>query len=140
MGDIDPDHIDNDAYKEEGGIVFLEDEGTSLKSPKPKDQSPIAIVHQFIQRSAERAVQNHLARVYACLMSPPNADPDNIPTVATAAAAAVAMEDIVPTALSYGGEGDDVGDNSVQNLELGIGDDEFVAERNVDQYNEFGII
>jgi hypothetical protein len=92
-----------------------------LESPNTnKNWSPIAIVLQFIQRSAERAVQEQLAGIYACLAGPPNPnhDPDNIPMAATAAAAAN-----VEGAGEFGiGIGNDEG----------IGDDEYVVEKNVD--------
>jgi hypothetical protein len=58
--------------------------------------------------------------VYASLVGPPNPpDPRNIPAVATAAAATT-------DEVAYDG--------------LGIGDDDYVVEQDVEQYNEFGII
>ncbi len=95
MGYIDPNHIDNVAYKEEGEVVFSEDEDAPLESSNTnKNWSPVAIVHRFIQRSAQRAVREQLTGVYACLVAPPNPNPDpaHNPTVATAAAAADAFE------------------------------------------------
>jgi hypothetical protein len=80
MGYIDPDHIDQDVYEEHKAPV---DES------KNKSPSAIAIFQDFIHRSASRAVQEHLAGVYACLAGPADQipEPDNIPLVATAAAA-----------------------------------------------------
>ncbi len=80
MGYIDPDHIDQDAYEE--------DKATADES-KNKSPSAIATYQDFIHRSALRAVQEHLAGVYACLAGPADqiTEPDNIPHVATAAAA-----------------------------------------------------
>ncbi len=58
--------------------------------------------------------------MYASLVGPPNPlDPRNIPAVATAAAATT--DEVT---------GNDDG--------LGIGDDDYVVEKDVEQYNEFG--
>jgi hypothetical protein len=89
MGFIDPNQIDEDAFKGDRRPLFLDDEAAPLESPNTnKIWSPTAIVRQYIQRSAERAVQKQLAGMYACLVGPRNPDPDNIPTVATAGAGA----------------------------------------------------
>jgi hypothetical protein len=59
--------------------------------------------------------------VYASLVGPPNPkDPGNIPASATAAAATT--------------------DEVVRYDGLGIGDDDYVVEKDVEQYNEFGIL
>jgi hypothetical protein len=86
-----------------------------------KNRSPIAIIKQFLQRSAQEAIQQQLAGVYASLVRSPNPpDPTNIPGAATAAA---------PTTDEVTGYDD----------ELGIGDNDYVMEKDVEQYNEFGI-
>jgi hypothetical protein len=77
MGFINPDEIDPDAYEDESELV-----------PAKQSRSPMAIVKRFLQRSAQEAVQQQLAGVYASLVGPPNPpDPRNIPGAATAAAA-----------------------------------------------------
>ncbi len=59
-------------------------------SAKTTNKSLVAIFQEFIQRSATRAIEERFAGVYSCLVAPPDLirDPDNIPPVATAAAAA----------------------------------------------------
>ncbi len=128
MGYIDPDHIDEDVYEEHNVTV---DESPS----KNKSPSAIAIFQDFIHRSASRAVQEHLAGVYACLAGPADRipEPDNIPPVATAAAA-TAFErpgDAVARDLQFGYEA---------GHDEGIGDDKYVVEKSVDEYNEIGIV
>ncbi len=86
-----------------------------------QSHSPIAIVKQFLQRSAQEAVQQQLAGVYASLVGPPNPpDPRNIPAAATAAAATT------DEVAGYNG--------------LGIGNNDYVVEKDVEQYDEFGIV
>ena len=81
----------------------------------------IAIVKRFLQRSAQEAVQQQLAGVYASLVGSPNTpDPRNIPTTATAAPATT--------------------DEVTGYYGLGIGHDDYVVEKDVEQYNEFGIV
>ncbi len=70
MGFINPNQIDEDAFEEDRRPLFLEDEAAPLESPNTnKIRSPIAIVRRYIQRSAERAVQEQLAGVYAYVWS-----------------------------------------------------------------------
>ncbi len=91
-----------------------------------------------MEKDVDEYNQEQLAGVYACLIGPRNPDPDNIPTVVTAgagasaAAADNAAEDVaVGQQLGFGiGIGHDEG----------IGDDEYVVEKDVDEYNELGII
>jgi hypothetical protein len=80
MGYIDPDCIDQDAY---------EDEEATVDESKNKSPIAIAIFQDFIHRPASRAVQKHLAGVYACLVAPTEQipEPDKTPPVGTAAAA-----------------------------------------------------
>jgi hypothetical protein len=102
---------------------------------KNKSPSAIAIFEDFIHRSASRAVQEHLTGMYACLAGPADRipEPDNIPPVATAAAA-TAVEipgDAVARDLQFGyeaGHGE------------GLGEDEYVVEKSVDEYNKIGIV
>ena len=118
MGFMNPDEIDPDASEDE--YTELDRAPFESSNTNKQSRSPIAIVKRFLQRSAEEAVQQQLAGVYASLVGPPNPpDPRNIPAVATAAAATT-------DEVAYDG--------------LGIGDDDYVVEQDVEQYNEFGII
>ncbi len=64
-------------------ILAYEDESELV--PAKQSRSLIGIVKQFLQRSAQDAVQQQLAGVYASLVGPPNPpDPRNIPGAATA--------------------------------------------------------
>jgi hypothetical protein len=135
LGFINPDHIARDVFDED--IVDKTGEEDGAGSRTTKSRTPIAILHHFIQRSAERAnrMENCLAGVYASLMSPSIADPENIPPAATAAA----IGNAATTVVSSGRESDGAGEVREQ-LEFGIGDDKYVFEKNVQQYNKFGVI
>ena len=119
MGFIDPDAIDPEAY--EDVIAQPELDPPPFEPTTTKNRSPIAIVKRFLQRSAQEAVQQQLAGVYASLIRSPNPpDPTNIPGAATAAAATT------DEVTGYDG--------------LGIGDDDYIVEKDVEQYDEFGIV
>jgi hypothetical protein len=119
MGFINPDEIDPDAYEDES--IKLDPAPFESTNTNRQSHSPIPIVKRFLQRSAQDAVQQQLAGAYASLVGPPNPpDPRNIPAAATSAAATT---DFVA---GYDG--------------LGIGDDDYVVEKGVEQYNEFGIV
>jgi hypothetical protein len=124
MGFIDPDAIDPEAYEDVAPVL----DPAPFKPTTTKHRSPIAIVKRFLQRSAQEAVQQQLAGVYTSLVGPQNPpDPRNIPAEATAAAA-TADEEV--TGLDDGlGIGDE-----------GIGDDDYVMEKDVDKYDEFQIV
>ena len=119
MGFINPDEIDPYAYEDES--IELDPAPFESTNTNKQSRSPIAIVKRFLQRSAQEAVQQQLAGVYASLVGPPNhPDPRNIPAAASAAAATT--DDVA----GYDG--------------LGISDDDNVVEKGVEQYNEFGIV
>jgi hypothetical protein len=80
-------------------------------------------------------MENSLVRVYASLMSSSIADPENIPPAAPAAA----IGNAATTAASSGRESDGA-DEVHEQFEFGIGDDKYVVEKNVQQYNKFGVI
>ena len=116
MGFIDPDEIDPDAYED-----VAELDPAPFEPTNTKHSSPIAIVKQFLQRSAQEAVQQQLAGVYASLVQSPNPpDPTNIPGAATAAAATT--DEVT---------GYDDG--------LGIGDDDYVMEKDAEQTMSLGL-
>jgi hypothetical protein len=135
LGFINPDHIARDVVDKD--IVDKTGEEDGAGSRTSKSCTPIAILRCFIQRSAERAdrMENCLAGVYASLMSPSIADPENIPPAATA----MAIGNAATTAASIGRESDGA-DEVREQLEFGIGDDKYVFEKNVQQYNKFGVI
>jgi hypothetical protein len=120
MGFIDPDAIDPEAY--EDVVAEPELDPAPFDPTKTKNRSPIAIVKRFLQKKAQEAVQQQLTGVYASLMGTPHPpDPTNIPGAATAAAATT--DEVT---------GYDDG--------LGIGNDDYVMEKDVEQYDEFGIV
>ena len=122
MGFIDPDAIDPEAYEDVAPVL----DPASFKPTTTKNRSPIAIVKRFLQRSAQEAVQQQQAGVYASLIRSPNPpDPTNIPGAATAAAATT------DEVTGYDELG--IGDK-------GIGDDDYVMEKDVEKYDEFGIV
>jgi hypothetical protein len=133
----DPDDNDADDVELRCGRSKTEKEKESVTmAVRPKRNSPWKDSMGFIDpdqidedafEEAERAVEEQLAGVYACLVGLPNPpDPRNIPTAATAAAAA--------TDEGSGEFGIGIGDDE------GIGKDEYVVEKDVDQYNDLGII
>ena len=64
MGFIDPDAIDPEAYEDVAPVL----DPAPFKPTTTKHRSPIAIVKRFLQRSAQEAVQQQLAGVYASLV------------------------------------------------------------------------
>ena len=122
MGFIDPDAIDPEAYEDVAPVL----DPAPFLPTTTKNRSPIAIVKRFLQRSAQEAVQQQQAGVYASLIRSPNPpDPTNIPGAATAAAATT------DEVTGYDELG--IGDK-------GIGDDDYVMEKDVEKYDEFGIV
>ena len=70
MGFMNPDEIDPDAFEDD--YTELDPVPFESSNTNKKSRSPIAIVKRFLQRSAEEAVQQQLAGVYASLVGPPN--------------------------------------------------------------------
>jgi hypothetical protein len=68
MGFIDPDALDPDAYEDDAELDVAELDPAPFEPTKTKNRSPIAIVKRFLQRSAQEAVQQQLAGVYASLV------------------------------------------------------------------------
>lgn len=134
MGFIDPDAIDPEAYED----VIAEPElvPPPFEPTTTKNRSPIAIVKRFLQKKAQEAVQQQLAGVYASFMGSPHPpDPTNIPgAAATAGAAAAAAATSTDDNMTGYSDGLVIGAEGI------IGDDDYVVEKDVERYDEFGIV
>jgi len=134
MGFMNPDEIDPDAFEDD--YTELDPVPFESSNTNQKSRSPIAIVKRFLQRSAEEAVQQQLAGVYASFMGSPHPpDPTNIPgAAATAGAAAAAAATSTDDNMTGYSDGLVIGDEGI------IGDDDHVVEKDVERYDEFGIV
>ena len=162
MGFIDPDNIDVDMNDEEDDSSSINDDqmkpaSTMYAISAMKQKSPIELVKNFMRKIATKAVDDRLAMagVLASMGSSSNNDPDNnIRPVAAARSRAGDVGGQVAAAAQASDHQDDEQDDEgsasndpdVRDLlgdfidNEGVGDDDIVAESNVDDYTEYGLV
>ena len=162
LGFIDPENIDEDVGDNEDGEVLGEDafdedvdvvDGVQISSSPNRNklhtspkQKAMAKLKRFMNLHGNSRQPSPMEGVdqgaYDILMAPHSQDPPNVPT---AAAAAGASRHLYDDEDEYNDE-DEVDrhalERSIMNeVEgMGMGDDDYVAESNVDDYDELGIV